>query len=357
MKMTLPENIRFQRKSRGLTQEQFAEVMGVTTGAVYKWESGLSVPELDLIVEMADFFDLSVDALLGYQMKDNRLDAVIQRLNGYCRTRDPEALTEAEKVLKKYPHSFRIVLGCAQLYGFFGVGSQHKPEARRALELYEQARLLLPQNTDPKVSELTICGEMANVYMALGETEKGVALLKEHNPNGVFSHSIGSTLALDLGRYEEAEPFLAEALLKGAFNLINVVAGYVPLFCARGDHAAAREILDWGSTLLKGLKKDGATDGLDKVYVIWHVLQAYVEAQTGQKEEARACLELAARQAARFDGAVDYSLNSLRFMDIPENSMVSDSLGETALDTLETTIRLMKDPRLTALWKEMQDHE
>ena len=179
MKMTLPENIRAQRKSRGLTQEQFAEVMGVTTGAVYKWEAGLSVPELDLLVEMADFFDLSVDALLGYQMKDNRLDAVGERLSAYCRTRDPEALIEAEKALKKYPNAFRIVLGCAQVYAFYGVGSEHRREARRALELYEQARLLLSQNTDPKISELTICGEMASVYMTLGEIEIGRASCRE----------------------------------------------------------------------------------------------------------------------------------------------------------------------------------
>ena len=356
MKMSLPENIRAQRKSRGLTQEQFAEVMGVTTGAVYKWESGLSVPELDLIVEMADFFDLSVDALLGYQMKDNRPDAAIHRLTGYCRTRDPEALTEAENVLKKYPNSFKIVLGCAQLYGFFGVGSQHRPEALRALELYEQARLLLSQNTDPKISELTICGEMASVYMALGEIEKGVALLKEHNPNGVFSHSIGVSLALGLGRFEEAEPFLAEALLKGTFSLINAVAGYVPLFCARGDYESAQEILTWGGTLLRGLKKEGASDGLDKVYVIWAVLQAHLSMETGQRAAARDALQEALWRAVRFDSDADYSLSSLRFIRMENSSAVSDDLGATAMDTLENTLRLMKDPALADLWEEVRRH-
>ena len=358
MKLTLGENIRTLRKQRGLTQEQFAEVMGVTTGAVYKWESGLSVPELDLIVEMADFFDLSVDALLGYQMKDNGLDAFLQRLSGYCRTRDPEALAEAEKALKKYPNSFRVVLGCAQLYAFYGVGSQHRREARRALALYEQARLLLAQNTDPKISELTICGDMANVYMILGESEKGIALLKEHNANGAFSDTIGMGLALELGRFEEAEPFLAEGLLRSAFKLINVVAGYVPLFCARGDYASAREILAWGMAMLDGLKKEGAHDGLDKIYVIGAALQAYVQLQTGERAEARRTLGSALERAIRFDAAADYGLPSLRFMDLPEGSVtVSDGLGATAMDSLEKTVRLLKDKDLSELWKEIRDHE
>ena len=38
----LAENIRAFRKARSLTQEQLAEVLGVTTGAVYKWEARLS---------------------------------------------------------------------------------------------------------------------------------------------------------------------------------------------------------------------------------------------------------------------------------------------------------------------------
>ena len=66
MKIKLSENIRAFRKEHAMTQEQLAEVLNVTVGAVYKWESGQSVPELGTIVELADLFDTSVDVLLGY---------------------------------------------------------------------------------------------------------------------------------------------------------------------------------------------------------------------------------------------------------------------------------------------------
>ena len=63
MAFALSEHIRSLRKARGLTQEQLAEALGVTAGAVYKWESRLSLPELPMLVQLADFFDTSVDAL------------------------------------------------------------------------------------------------------------------------------------------------------------------------------------------------------------------------------------------------------------------------------------------------------
>lgn len=83
MDIKLAENIRTFRKQLSLTQEQLAEVLGVTVGAVYKWEARLSQPELAMIMTMADFFDTSVDVLLGYEMKDNRLQASVDRLKQY----------------------------------------------------------------------------------------------------------------------------------------------------------------------------------------------------------------------------------------------------------------------------------
>ena len=101
METRIAENIRAYRKQRGLTQEQLSEVLGVSVGAEYKWESRSSLPELRLIMEMADFFDVSVDALLGYKMKDNQLNATVERLREASRSRNGDALSEAEEDIQR----------------------------------------------------------------------------------------------------------------------------------------------------------------------------------------------------------------------------------------------------------------
>lgn len=55
MKVCLAENIRMLRKERGLTQEQLAEAMGITVGTVSKWETGSCVPDVSLMMELAEF--------------------------------------------------------------------------------------------------------------------------------------------------------------------------------------------------------------------------------------------------------------------------------------------------------------
>ena len=63
MENHVADQIRFYRRQEGLTQEQLAEAMGVSVAAVSKWEQGQSLPEIPMLMELADFFDLSVDAL------------------------------------------------------------------------------------------------------------------------------------------------------------------------------------------------------------------------------------------------------------------------------------------------------
>ena len=60
MKINIAENIRRFRKERGLTQEQLAEVLDVTVGAVSKWELGSSVPDIELIVDKNSYLDKGI---------------------------------------------------------------------------------------------------------------------------------------------------------------------------------------------------------------------------------------------------------------------------------------------------------
>ena len=61
MNLNLSETIRRFRKERGLTQEQLAEALDVSVGAVSKWELGSAAPDLSRLVELAEFFETSVD--------------------------------------------------------------------------------------------------------------------------------------------------------------------------------------------------------------------------------------------------------------------------------------------------------
>jgi Predicted transcriptional regulators len=68
MSTNLGSNIRAFRKNKGFTQEELADLLGVTPQAVSKWESEVGLPDVSMIVPLAQVLGVSTDALLGYNM-------------------------------------------------------------------------------------------------------------------------------------------------------------------------------------------------------------------------------------------------------------------------------------------------
>lgn len=65
----LNENIRTLRKNKGVSQEEMAERLLVVRQTISKWEKGLSVPDAEMLVRIAEYFEVSVSELLGEKIQ------------------------------------------------------------------------------------------------------------------------------------------------------------------------------------------------------------------------------------------------------------------------------------------------
>lgn len=62
--MAFSENVRKARESEGLSQEKFAERIGVTQQMISKYENGTKLPSISTLTDIADVLDCSTDYLL-----------------------------------------------------------------------------------------------------------------------------------------------------------------------------------------------------------------------------------------------------------------------------------------------------
>lgn len=62
------------RKEKELTQEQLAEQFGVSRRTVSRWETGSNMPDLDILIEMADYYEVELRELLDGERKEKKME-------------------------------------------------------------------------------------------------------------------------------------------------------------------------------------------------------------------------------------------------------------------------------------------
>lgn len=117
MQLDLGNNIRQFRRRDKKTQEALAEVLGVTSQAVSRWESGGSYPDMNLIPPIANFFGVSIDELFGYtNQREQKIDELVaqvydmKRKNNGVDNNIRECIAFARNALIEFPGNEKLML-------------------------------------------------------------------------------------------------------------------------------------------------------------------------------------------------------------------------------------------------------
>ena len=99
--------IKKYRKEAGMTQEEMANRLGVTTPAVNKWENSNSKPDIELLAPIARLLDISLDTLLSFHEKlsDTEIEEIIMKMDRMFSEEGYEKTYEwALRLIKEYPN-------------------------------------------------------------------------------------------------------------------------------------------------------------------------------------------------------------------------------------------------------------
>lgn len=107
--MNIGEQILFLRKNKGITQEQLATKLGVSNQAVSKWESGQCYPDIQLLPEISEYFNVSIDELMGVPNKNNDDDILITIKNNIQNSDPGTEMVQIMKIVKAL-HAIVLVI-------------------------------------------------------------------------------------------------------------------------------------------------------------------------------------------------------------------------------------------------------
>lgn len=117
--MNLADNLKRIRKESNLSQEQFAEKLGVSRQAVSKWESGQSYPEMDKVIQICNLFNLNMDELINEDLKEVKEAKEEKGLSNKYITSFFDYITKVVDMFSSM--KFKQIVGC--LFEQFIIGS------------------------------------------------------------------------------------------------------------------------------------------------------------------------------------------------------------------------------------------
>ncbi len=176
MKINIGDNLKQLRLQKGLTQEQLADVFGVSAQAISRWENNTSYPDITLLPGLAIYFNTSVDAIVG--MDEIRREETLRRIHGEIN--DLVISGEPEKAVALIRDSLKIYPNDSGLLMSLGETLAHQIDDPAATqEAISIAQRILKSNDVSTKAKGTTSANLLFLYLRAGQREKANTLIRE----------------------------------------------------------------------------------------------------------------------------------------------------------------------------------
>lgn len=256
--MNIGAVIQENRRKKGYTQEQLADLVGVSAPAVSKWESNASCPDIALLAPIARALGVTIDHLLDFSpaLTDEEVNALEQECAAIFEREGYESgRARCEALLHEYPNTPYLEFRVAALYQRFCISAGYPEEDFVAREMRRAVALLrqVYDSGDVRLHAVS-ASVLATVAITDGELDRAEALLAELPQTEVDVDTLYPLLYFKRGEREKAvellekRAFRAAGQLTAALNLLATTAAEDgdserALACCRAA-ATVTEVLD-----------------------------------------------------------------------------------------------------------------
>lgn len=169
-KMMIGSRIKELRNERGMTQEQLAKSVGISSQAISKWENNIALPDITLVPILAQIFGVTIDDLFAYNRKEiqNDIEQYVQRMWEIWETNPEEGRKILEEGLQKYPEN-EVLLNKL----LYVINYSANPD-----ETIRIANKLIDKSSDIEV-RYDALRFLAYAYNAKRDTESALAVLEQ----------------------------------------------------------------------------------------------------------------------------------------------------------------------------------
>lgn len=250
--MPIKEVIRQKRKELNLTQEQIAELLGVSIPAVCKWESGASYPDISLLPALARTLKIDVNTLLCFkqELSDTEITVFANKIVTTAMDEDyGKAFAMAEEKIKEYPRDTQLIHTLAMtMQGLMMVeltGQQREDYDGKILALFERVGAGDNERYANRSNYM-----LAAKAITDGQLERARTLLKRLPDEDLPDKKLlQARLLMEEGRSDGAARIYAGGILSAIMNIQVQLTQLIRIAVEKDDQENALRLIKCGETM------------------------------------------------------------------------------------------------------------
>ncbi|HAN20498.1 MAG: hypothetical protein A2Y15_04280 [Clostridiales bacterium GWF2_36_10] len=252
MEINIGKNLRKLRFQRDLTQEQLAEILSVSAQAISRWENNSTYPDITMLPFIANYFDVSVDELIG--MEEIRisinLNEIFPNVHKFrsCGQLD-DAISLLREAARIYPNSNGVLAELALTLTLKNNNEVNTELVNEAISLSER---VLEKSTSTKLRS-SVMANLCFLYLKANNQEKALSLVK------TLPHIWECREILLSEMYNDNEY---------AVELKKVILKMLAVICTKINNVENRKHSNPDSTIAEGVDFDAFGGVKDKVELI-----------------------------------------------------------------------------------------
>ncbi len=360
--MNLDKTIYTLRTERSLTQERLAELVGVSTAAVSKWECGNSYPDITLLPKLAEIFDVSLDYLFDYRKAEEKTipETVAEASRLGKEGKREEALALLRQTLERYPQHEVLTFELAR---HLFVSTRFRSSAKRRERLNEATNLF--SSVAERTSSTNRRAWCYQFLTTICMVDHDYAQAEQYNRHlltgrGMYPKVTAAVIALRLKRPEETERAMRNTMAESLYEYLYMGSWYVAFLFENQRYEDVAAVCDRALRII-GVALDAGQAYLCKEAAEFAESKALACAHMERYADCAEALETACEYACAYDALENDLTYDVYDLTGDMNGIeVRMSARENLLNTLQCEERrpvyapIQSDPRYQAVLTRLQ---
>lgn len=221
-----------KRRENGLTQDDLASYIGVSKASVSKWETAQSYPDITFLPQLAAFFNISIDELMGYEPQMGKEDIrklYLKLSTDFTEKPFDEVLGHCHEIAKKYFSCFPLLF---QIGALLVNNSMESGDMNEAFTVLAEAKELFirvkKESEDAELCQLALNME-AFCALTLGNANDVIELLEGTSRKIISTETLLAPAYQMIGKHKEAKSVLQVGIYQHMVSLFGDFPDYLML--------------------------------------------------------------------------------------------------------------------------------